>query len=59
MKKFFKDYVGLCKATGTFYKKHWLGVILINVIGSAAMLAWFNRENIKETLEGKFQKDEA
>lgn len=59
MKKFFKDYVELCKASGAFYKKHWLGVILVNVIGSAAMLAWFNRENIKETLEEKFHKEEA
>lgn len=59
MKKFFKDYVELCKATGTFYKKHWLGVVLINVIGSAATLAWFNRENIKDTLKDNFQKDEA
>ena len=59
MKKFFKDYVELCKISGTFYKKHWLGVVLINVIGSAAMLAWFSKDYIKETLEEKFQKDEA
>lgn len=58
MKRFFKDYAGLCKETGSFYKKHWLGVIVMNVIGTAAMLAWFNRENIKDTLKDKFHKDE-
>lgn len=59
MKKFLKDYVRLCKETGRFYKKHWLGVIVMNLVSSAAMLAWFNRENIKEALNDKFHKDEA
>lgn len=59
MKNFLKDYAELCKATGRFYKKHWLGVIVMNLVSSAAMLAWFNRENITEALEDKFHKDEA
>ena len=56
MKEYWKDYAELCKETGRFYKKHWLGVIVMNVVGSAAVLAWFNRESIKDALEEKFHK---
>lgn len=59
MKKFFKDYAELCKETGRFYKKHWLGTIVMNLVGSAVVFAWFSKDYIKETLEEKFQKDEA
>lgn len=59
MKEYWKDYAELCKETGRFYKKHWLGVIVMNVVGSAAVLAWFNRESIKDALEEKFHKGEA
>lgn len=58
MKTFMKDYAELCKETGRFYKKHWLGVIVMNVVSSAAVLAWFNREGIKDALEEKFHKGE-
>lgn len=30
MRKFWKDYAELCKATGRFYKEHWLGCIVLN-----------------------------
>ena len=59
MKEYWKDYAELCTETGRFYKKHWLGVIVINVVSSAAVLAWFNRERIKDALEEKFHKGEA
>lgn len=58
MKEYWKDYAELCKETGRFYKKHWLGVIVMNVVGPAAVLAWFNRETIKDALEEKFHKGE-
>ena len=32
MKTFFKDYGQLWKDTGKFYKKHWLGTIIMNVV---------------------------
>lgn len=59
MKEFMKDYAELCKETGKFYKKHWLGVVLVNVIPMAAFLAWCSRDSIKDTLEEKFHKEEA
>lgn len=55
MKKFLKDYWNLCKDSGTFYKKHWLGVIILNIVGSAAVLAWFFREQIIENFKEKFK----
>ena len=57
MRKFWKDYAELCKAAGRFYKKHWLGVVLINVVSSAAIMAYYGRDYIKEALEEKFHKD--
>lgn len=57
MKKFVKDYIDLCKMSCDFYKKHWLGVILINVVSSAAIMAYYGRDYIKEALEEKFHKD--
>lgn len=56
MKGFFKDYVDLCKESGTFYKKHWKGVILLNTVIIAGEFAWFNRDYIKDSLKEKFSK---
>ena len=53
MRKFWKDYAELCKAAGRFYKKHWLGCILVNVAGVAGEFAWFYRDVIKDTLISK------
>lgn len=58
MKGFCKDYVGLCKDTGEFYKKHWKGVIVLNAILIGGELAYFYRESIKDKLKEKFHKDE-
>lgn len=58
MKTFWKDYWDLCKANGNFYKKHWFGVIVIYVISWAATIGYLQKDEIKEQLESKFQKDE-
>lgn len=57
MKEFVKDYKHLCKESTKFYKKHLFGVIVMNVVVVGAELAYFNRANIKESLEEKFRKN--
>lgn len=32
MKGFLKDYLKLCKDGGKFYKRHWKGVIILNIV---------------------------
>ena len=32
MRKYFKDYGELCKSSIGFYKKHWLGTIIMQII---------------------------
>ena len=58
MKNFWKDYAHLCKESGKFYKKHLLGVIVLNVAVVGAELAYFNRDRIKDAIEEKFHKGE-
>lgn len=57
MRKFWKDYAELCKAAGRFYKKHWLGCILVNVAVVAGEFAWFYRDVIKDKLTSKSAKE--
>ena len=61
MKKYFKDYGELCKQTGAFYKKHWLGTIIANIvvfIGSAALFwpKWM-KEEIVDDVKSVFKKE--
>ena len=60
MKTFFKDYGELCKTTGNFYKKHWLGIIVMNVVVSGAMVAvmWPKelKEAVADNIKDKFKK---
>lgn len=56
MKKFWKDYADLCKASGKFYKEHWFGCIVLNAAVIAGEFAWFYRDSIKDKLEDKFAK---
>lgn len=60
MKRFFKDYGELCKTTGNFYKKHWLGTIVMNVVVSGAMIAvmWPKelKEAVADNIKDKFKK---
>lgn len=58
MKNFWKDYAHLCKESGKFYKKHLLGVIVMNAVVIGAELAYFNRGRIKDAIEEKFHKEE-
>ena len=32
MKEFFKDYIGLCKMSIDFFKKHWIGYFILNIV---------------------------
>lgn len=60
MKNFFKDYGELCKTAGNFYKKHWLGTIVINVVVSGVMIAvtWPKelKEEVVDNIKDKFKK---
>lgn len=61
MNRFFKDYGELCKATGHFYKKHWLGAISMTIVsGVLAVLTLFPdlRGAIADKVESKFKKKE-
>ena len=37
MKDFFKDYLKLCKDCGEFHKRHWKGVIILNIVSIVVM----------------------
>ena len=57
MRNFWKDYAELCKAAGRFYKKHWLGCIVLNAVMIAGQYAWFYRDDIKDKLTSKSVKE--
>ena len=59
MKKFWKDYANLCKESGNFYKKHWLGVIVLNTVLIAGEFAWWKRDEIKDYVESKIKEEES
>lgn len=60
MKEFVKDYVGLCKESNKFMKKHWKGYTLLCVLVTGGELLYLNRWFIKESIEHrKSQKKEA
>ena len=56
MKTFVKDYVYLCKESCAFYRKHWLGVIVMNAAIYAGGMAYIYRDEIKDKLDEKFHK---
>lgn len=62
MKTFFKDYGQLCKQTGQFYKKHWLGTIVMNVVVCGVVIAvtWPKelKESVVDEIKSKFKKEE-
>ena len=58
MKEFWKDYGESCKVTGQFYKKHWLGMIVLNVVTTAGIFAYYGRDQIKDSIKEKFHKEE-
>lgn len=57
MKKYWKDYINLCKESGNFCKKHWFGVIVMNIVSIAGMMLWFNKDEVKDRFKEKFSKD--
>lgn len=59
MKKFWKDYADLCKESGNFCKKHWLGVAVMNLVSLAGTIAWWYRDDIKDYVESKIKKEES
>lgn len=56
MREFCKDYLELCKESGRFYKKHWLGCIITNAVLISAEFCWIFRDNIREKIDNKFGK---
>ena len=59
MKEFWKDYGELYKETGRFYKKHWKGCIVLNVVTLGAELAYYQyRYNLFDLDFGKKSKKE-
>lgn len=61
MKTFFKDYGHLCKEAGNFYKKHWLGSIIVSVISLVATYVVTCPKELKkdfiDDIKSKFKKD--
>lgn len=51
MKKFFEDYIGLCKETGRFYKEHWKGCLVMNAVIIAAECGYIFRYPIKNKID--------
>ena len=58
MKTFFQDYWDLCIETGKFYKKHWVGTLVLNAVIIGGELVYFNKDGIKKTIKEKFPKKE-
>lgn len=60
MKDFIKDYGKLSKETGQFYKKHWLGTIIVNVVVGLVMYLIMMPKTIKkgfiDNIKNKFKK---
>lgn len=61
MKQYFKDWATLCKQTGSFYKKHWLGSAIMIIVGTGITIAVTWPEELKEavtdSIKSKFKKD--
>jgi hypothetical protein len=61
MRNFWKDYSNLLKLNVEFYRKHWLGCILVYittfVVGVAAFLTWYYRNDLTERVKKVFHKN--
>lgn len=58
MKNFFKDYVELCKDSGKFYKKHWKGVIVLNIVCIVVMFIPYIYGTISKKMLDKWYEKE-
>ena len=56
MKAFFKDYWDLCKQSGDFYKKHWMGTLVLNAVIIGGELIYFYKDEIIDTVKEKLPK---
>ena len=56
MKDFFKDYKELAVDTGRFYKKHWIGCIILRTAICAVAAGYIFRDQIKDELKEKTKK---
>ena len=56
MKAFFKDYWDLCKQSGDFYKKHWKGTLVLNVVLIGGKLIYFYKDEIVDAVKEKLPK---
>lgn len=59
MKTFINDYEDLCKHTAKFYKKHMLGVTVVNTAIVGGMIVIGNSKAIKNKIKDKIKKNEA
>lgn len=59
MNNFVKDYVDLFKQTNNFYKNHWKGVIVMNVVVGGVGMAYICKEEIKDKIKNKFHKEKS
>lgn len=53
MRKFWSDYGKLCKESGTFYKEHWFGIIVLNIVSIALWFSPSIARRIKEKIRSK------
>lgn len=59
MKQFWKDYGELCKDAGRFYKKHWKGCVVLNLVIIGAEFAYYQYHyNLIDLGLGKKSKKE-
>lgn len=59
MRKFWRDYAEIYKLSGQFYRNHWFGVIVVNVLIIAFWYSWFFLDDIKDAIRRKFKKEES
>lgn len=53
MRKFWSDYGKLCKDSGKFYKEHWFGVIVLNLVSIVLFFSPTIVSRIKEKIRSK------
>lgn len=53
MKDYFKDYLKLCKDCGKFYKRHWRGTIVLNIVCIVGMFTPYIFNKIEEKMLSK------
>lgn len=54
MKDYFKDYLKLCKDCGKFYKRHWRGTIVLNIVCIVGMFMPYIFNKIEEKMLSKW-----